>query len=219
MSYKQVLNRIKAYKKNIMTFSVVLMLISVVGLAMATFALFSDSVSTHNRIQAGSLEVGFFQTARYGVRLDEDGMFTQAPALEQPLDLKTLGLDQSIFSLDNICPGVYEEAVFEVRNYASTTAFHYGIILRDFSLIGSESARDQIAISVSDAEGVRIRFTLAEAGTSKEVDLGIMKRGDSVATFEVRVEFLDTDQNNEANSASVTFDLTLRAVQVTPDEI
>ena len=193
--------------------------LSVSVLLLTTYALFSDSAETHNRLQAGTLDIGLFETRMTGNALNAEGRFED---YSEPIDggrrdLETY--DGNVFEIQNACPGIWREGAFAVVNNDSSTAFTYSVTIVGVEAGAEDAAASQallseIMITVTDCEEKETSFSLSEAAgdEGKTVALGEMLSTDTEETFTIRAEFIDS---GTAQSGSVTFDIRVTAVQAT----
>lgn len=193
---------------------------SVSVLVFSTLALFTDTAETNNRIEAGTLEIGLYETALDGNRLNEEGRFESLPALTEAVDLETY--DGKLIEMESACPGMWREATLELRNAGSTTAFHYSVTICGVEAEGESSLAlyEQINVTVTDKSGQTTEFKLSEAASAdgKTVELGTMLANETAHTFKVKAEFEDSENNNLAKLGSVSFDIRVTATQVVPEE-
>ena len=189
-----------------------------------TFALFSDTDSVYNHLQAGTLSVTLKRT-----RLDKTfyvgGRDLKHEVNETVIDFtdKTT-LDRNIFDIlanEKIVPGCKYVATMQVENH-SDAPFGYWIAVKCSDETKDSSLAKQLWVTVESGDTKVEDFV----GNSLTVDdegrgcIGYVAFGEA-SSFTVTVEFLDSadsdtevDSNDLAQSESILFDLVVYAVQV-----
>lgn len=203
-------------KKRVLLISCSVIMLCICIIAGMSYALFTDSVSVGNHLQAGNLNVTLTRTnLKYSV-LNDDGELA-VTTVEEDLDLTTSNAN-NVFGIDSsdirIVPGSYFDADLEIKN-AGNTAFNYSVSIK---LLGdSTDLAEQLKVTVRDENGDVIDTQmLGDLANGMSIDTGKMKVGDTVQKFSVRVEFIDnTSINNDAQNDSAVFDLVVTAVQAT----
>lgn len=192
-----------------------------------TYALFSDDATVSNHLQAGTLEVSMTRTKLVKNALDEKGYLSETTD-EEPLTILPTTDDASVnlFGMDEndvIVPGCFYEATVEITNGGSV-AFNYYI-----EIVGSEDFDEawanQLAISLCllDEEGNEIEgkeavgYVGAEDITIGGSDnpVGVMEANATAQSFKIRLEFVDSNMNNDVQGKALTFDFVVHAVQLT----
>ena len=178
----------------------------------ATYALFSDTFTVNNHLQAGKLEVGLERIGYTTCTLGDDGTLTES---EDPSVVDLIDDGSTLFQMDTIVPGSWYEAELRVSNNGDV-AFDYGI-----RVLWNENAdatalqlalAGQIQITVTQGDTQKAQFMLDEA---EDVDLSAIMAGAAAQTFTVKAEFVDSESNNEAQDAALDFDLQVYATQKT----
>lgn len=211
-------------KKRVLLISCSVIMLCICIIAGMSYALFTDSVSVGNHLQAGNLNVTLTRTnLEYSV-LNAEGELAVKTVAED-LDLTTSSAN-NVFGIDStdirIVPGSYFDADLEIEN-AGNTAFNYSISIK---LLGdSTDLAEQLKVIVTHPNGTTTEKMLSELAGGLSIDTGKMKVGDTAQTFSVRVEFVDdgrpdtnpstTIVNNDAQGDSAVFDLIVTAVQAT----
>ena len=199
--------------------SAALMIMLSVSIAVAgTFALFSDSVTVTNHLQAGTLKVGLERTNLTVRALDDDGV------LQTTTNTNTISFaepnNSNIFDLNNklIAPGAYSEATMQIKNNGSV-AFVYSvkIQLKDGS---DEELASQVNVWVKIGNGEYVnKGTLSDfAPADYIVTAGNHVDKNATESFMVKLEFPGADSNNEAQAKQADFDLIVFAEQYVPTE-
>jgi predicted ribosomally synthesized peptide with SipW-like signal peptide len=188
-----------------------------------TFALFSDTDSVYNHLQAGTLSVTLKRT-----RLEKThyiggrGLTTEIN--ENVIDFTdNTSLDRNVFDIlatDKIVPGCKYVADMQIENHSDAT-FGYWIAIECSDETKDTSLAKQLRVTVESGD------TKAESfiGNSLTVDgdgrgyLGYVAIGEATS-FTVTVEFLDSadsdveiEPNDLAQGQNLRFDLVVYAVQ------
>ena len=189
-----------------------------------TFALFSDTDSVYNHLQAGTLSVTLKRTG-----LDKTfyvgGRDLKHEVNETVIDFtdKTT-LDRNIFDIlanEKIVPGCKYVATMQVENH-SDAPFGYWIAVKCSDETKDSSLAKQLWVTVESGD------TKVEDFVGNSLTVGDEGRGcigyvaiGGASSFTVTVEFLDSadsdtevDSNDLAQSESILFDLVVYAVQV-----
>lgn len=213
-------------KKRVLLVSCSVILLCICIIAGMSYALFTDSVSVGNHLQAGNLNVTLTRTnLEYSV-LNDDGEL-EVTTVAADLDLTT-STANNVFGIDStdirIVPGSYFDADLEIKN-AGNTAFTYSISIK---LLGTASdLAEQLKVIVTHPNGTTTEKMLSELAGGLSIDTGKMKVTDSAQNFSVRVEFVndvdynvglpveDQMHNNAAQDDAAVFDLVVTATQAT----
>lgn len=201
-----------------MLVAVLTMLLCLAVVAAGSYALFTDSVSLDNHLQAGRLDITLVRTSLEKTTLDEKGYLTTSNPDTRLVDFSktntenALGLDPT----EKIVPGSKYVASFEIQNN-SDVAFGYWIEIacRDKSL-GEELAK-QVKITVNTESAFIGEGLVVKASDSSYIEIIDVGGKDS---FTVTVEFIDSlsssnlDDNNLAKGQSIDFDIVVKALQV-----
>lgn len=189
-----------------------------------TFALFSDTDSVYNHLQAGTLSVTLKRTG-----LDKTfyvgGRDLKHEINDTVIDFtdKTT-LDRNIFDIlanEKIVPGCKYVATMQVENH-SDAPFGYWIAVKCSDETKDSSLAKQLWVTVESGD------TKVEDFVGNSLTVGDEGRGcigyvaiGGASSFTVTVEFLDSadsdtevDSNDLAQSESILFDLVVYAVQV-----
>lgn len=190
-----------------------------------TFALFSTSVNTEHYISTGELRIDVFQTSMTGNQINTDGTYGEYPGSDEEISLRDF--EGKVFDIQGAAPGIHRTGVFAVRDAGSSVAYDLHVTVSDVAAAGADAEAgaallEQVQVTVTaanegDAE-VSESFLLSEAADGYTVDLGRMLLPATEKQFTVKVEFLNTDDNNAAKSGSVAFAMSVTAVQVTPEQ-
>ena len=194
-----------------------------------TYALFTDTITVTNHLQAGTLEATLTRVTLTGNVIDGNGFLVDYEG-DENVDFSDPS-EENMFDLDNtnyIVPGMYRTAEMKLSNQ-STVAFAYWIeiVLTDPTLAEDIALSEQLEVTVTTANdevGVD-KKPIENAGTNKielgtqAAPIGIVTTGGS-QNFTVTVTFKDygtaeDNVNNNAKEANISFDMIVHAVQVT----
>lgn len=201
-------------RKRILITACSVILVCLCAVVGAVYALFSDSVSVNNHLQAGNLDVTLKRThLEYSV-LNGNGEL-ETVTDNSSLDL-TSATDDNVFGIDGsdvrIVPGSYFEAEMKLENTGSA-AFDYSVIIK---LDGSVNAlAEQLQVTVTRQGQEPVVKKLSELGDGLSIAVGKMSSDDAAQSFTVRIEFVSSDSNNDAQDLSASFDLVVEAIQAT----
>lgn len=177
----------------------------------ASYALFNETVSVGNHLQAGNLDADLTRTNLKYATLDTDGVLR---TYEDGDDVDFTGTtNKNIFGLtgeQKIVPGSYFEAEMNLSNNG-TVAFDYEV---EIKILGeSNKLAEQLQVTLTTANGTET-FALSEINGKYVVTEGRMYINSSTI-FTVKVEFVDSAANNDAQNQTCAFDLVVTAVQAT----
>jgi len=206
--------------------SMVAIVLSALLLVTGSYALFTDSVSVKNHLQAGTMKVQLWRVELQNTMLNDNGELEQQNPNTTSVNF-TEATNENVFGLvsgDTIVPGTQLKAKMELRN-ANTVAFKYYIEIVP-TKIDETTAYDadfweQLEVIV-DAEGNSYTKAVATDGKltigSETNALGPVNAGTAnaptAATFTITVNF-NEDAGNEVQDKKVAFDLIVYAVQAT----
>ena len=204
--------------------SVLMLLLCVAMVAAGTYALFTDRVDLHNHLSAGTLERTLERTSLTKWNLDNTTGFFVKDENKTVIDFSDPGL-RSIFDIgerDLIVPLSEYTAEMRITNN-SDVAFHYWIEIV-FDDAADLAIADQLYVTLTSVNG-KIEGYLSELGTgigSEENPISTIstEKEKNFETFTVSIKFDDLEDsvNNDAKSQSISFDLIVHAVQVTPED-
>jgi hypothetical protein len=199
------------YTKKILAISCVIIMLCTTIIVGASYALFNETISVGNHLQAGNLDADLTRTnLKYAV-LDTDGVLR---TYEDGEDADFTGTTtKNIFGLNGdskIVPGSYFEAEMNLANNGSV-AFDYDV---EIKLLGqSNELANQLQVTITTADGTKT-LKLAEIDGKLVISEGRLAMGNSL-DFTVKVEFIDGANNNDAQDQTCAFDLVVTAVQAT----
>ena len=198
------------YTKKILAISCVIIMLCTTLIVGASYALFNETISVGNHLQAGNLDADLTRTnLKYAV-LDTDGVLR---TYEDGNDVNFTGAtNENIFGLngDRIVPGSYFEAEMKLSNNG-TVAFDYEV---EIKLLGNSGEfANQLQVTVTSGNETET-LKLSEINGKLVITDGRMPIN-SNTTFTVKVEFIDSDNNNAAQNQTCAFDLVVTAVQAT----
>lgn len=201
-----------------------IVLICLTAIIGASYALFNQTISVGNHLQAGNLEANLTRTNLEYAILDSDGVLTKT-VVDTDVDF-TNKTKENIFGLDKdsrIVPGSYFEAEMQLANNG-TVAYDYSVEIHILSnsdegvnelakqlkvtfKVGEKEESHMLSELIEQASKTGGKYTIAEGRMPIE----------SNASFTVRVEFVLADNNNDAQDQACAFDLVISAVQATKD--
>lgn len=199
------------YTKRILAISCVIIMLCTTLIVGASYALFNETVSVGNHLQAGNLDADLTRTNLKYATLDTDGVLR---TYEDGDDVDFTGTtNKNIFGLtgeQKIVPGSYFEAEMNLSNNG-TVAFDYEV---EIKILGeSNELAEQLQVTLTTANGTET-FALSEINGKYVVTEGRMYINSSTI-FTVKVEFVDSAANNDAQNQTCAFDLVVTAVQAT----
>ena len=195
--------------------SVMTVVLCVTLVAGGSYALFSESVTMTNHLQAGTMDITLMRTELTAVSLDpstgllvkvQDGADVNfsAPTARSVFDMT----DQTL-----LVPGSFYQAEMLIANH-SDVSFGYWLEI----VFSDEEAlvlADQLKVTVTSAAGTkeaRLSESAGEIGNAS-APIGVLDKTQQ-AVFTVSIEFLDlTGENDAAKSQNLYFDVIVHAVQ------
>lgn len=199
------------YTKKILAISCVIIMLCTTIIVGASYALFNETISVGNHLQAGNLNADLTRTNLKYAALDANGVLQ---TYEDGDDVDFTGTtNKNIFGLTNdqkIVPGSYFEAEMNLSNNG-TVAFDYEV---EIKILGeSNKLAEQLKVTVTTATGTKT-LMLSEINGKLVISEGRMSINSS-SSFTVKVEFVDVAANNDAQAQTCAFDLVVTAVQAT----
>ncbi len=198
--------------------SILILCFSAILVVGATFALFTDSVTVNNHLQAGNLKVDLYRTAYTENALNAEGFLEEK--IVQPQnnviddnDVNLRGNEVKwLFEVQNAVPQSYYQATLDLIN-KGTVALEYSmhIVLNEGE---TTDLVKQIQITVSYENSQVKSFMLSDCANN-QIDLGVLTKGQT-GRFSVKAEFInDNDVNNDAMDETVKFHVQVFATQKT----
>lgn len=227
--------------KRALLISTTVILLCVTVIAGVTWALFTDTRTVVNHMEAGDLTITLTRTELTKTTLDSDGLLATT-VVQKPTDEEvdfTEPSDENIFGLtegERLVPGSKFVATMKVQNQ-SDVAFNYWIRIVCKGEDAAKALAQQTAITIYrdlngdgeidlETEAVTVDRTISsgvEDGNEQNF-VGLITKGES-DRFVIAVEFLDkgfhfedgvlSSENNAAQTQDVEFDLIVYAVQAT----
>lgn len=200
--------------------SMVAIVLCALLLVVGSYALFTDTVTVKNHLQAGTMKATLTRVQLDVTKLDENGVLKTYDPDMTPVDF-TSSTEKNVFGLtgtEKIAPKTKLAATMSLSN-TSDVAFTYYIKIQQTEIqAGTPSDAkllEQLQVTVTvDGTTKSDSQTLADGvqvGAENDV-IGTVKIGET-ATFTVTVEFLNLTNNNDAQGKQVAFDLIVYAVQ------
>lgn len=217
------------------TMTVMLCVLIITG---ATFALFTDSVNLTNHLVAGKLDVQLVRTKLDWMSINSNG-YLEKHSNTTETDLSNI-TTTNVFGLTNetyIAPTAYYEATLKLKNNGNV-AFNYSVTFKLNATATEKAANEallkQLVVTIKDStdttvvNGVSLydiidqNIPVESVASSQVLDNTKL----TSPTFKVRVEFKDdgrptsanpeTFVNNNAMTQQAKFDLVVTAVQAAP---
>ena len=177
----------------------------------AAFALFSDQVTVHNRLDAGTLKIGLTRVGYRAVIADDTGAFT---TVTDDTEADLTEYSGSLFDMNKAIPGANISVDMEITNLGDVT-FDYGLRMiwddEDATEVQKEFAR-QIKVTISQGQTEKAIFALFDG---QDIAIGELAAGETSQVFTVKAEFVNDDNNNYVQGAGLEFDLQVYAMQKT----
>ena len=211
-----------ANRKRALITSAAVILLSLAIISGMTWALFTDTQTVSNHLQAGDLKITLKRTELTKTTLDASGYLTTLPTDTTPVEF-TNPNDDNVFGIgtnEKIVPGTKFVAKMQIENH-SDVAFGYWVEIVCKDKTAGEDLAKQLKVTVNTgsdksgfvADGLTVKG--ANDGNVGELAIG------ATANFTVTVEFLDSEiadniaDNDLAQTQELYFDLVVHAVQVT----
>ena len=208
-------------KKALLVSTAIILLCMTIIVGM-TWALFTDTKTVSNHLQAGDLSITLKRTELTKTTLNAQGkLVTSAPDtttknFSNPTDENVFGIVEG----EKIVPGTKYQASMQIENH-SDVAFGYWIeIVCTDKTNGADLAKQlKVTVNMGADASASVNDGLTVGSSSNYVGELII---DATAEFTVTVEFLDSfvaenniDHNDLAQGESLSFDLVVHAVQAT----
>lgn len=180
-----------------------------------TFALFTDTTSIKNHLQAGTLDATLKRTHLEYTVLDDSGKLEKITNSET-VDF-TGSVDDNVFGIESedvkIVPGSYFKAQMQIAN-GGNVAFTYNVGIK---LVGESNALvNQLQVIVTHPDGHKTTKLLGEMANGFRINVDKMLNGANPHNFGIEIRFVDdTAINNAAQTKLAVFDLVVTAVQAT----
>lgn len=210
-------------KKRSILMSVLTLMLCLALVAGGTYALFTDSATIQNHLQAGTLDVKLTRVELVKTTLDGKGFLVKGDPNTERVDFSEK-INRNLFDITNtekIVPGTKYEAKLELKN-ESDVAFGFWIDVVCTDKTKGEDLAKQLKVTVlSDEHYAYVGDGLTVKGDSSDY-IDVLAIGDTV-TFTVIVEFVDSHVDNTigpndlAQGEEIHFDLIVSAVQVTKE--
>lgn len=205
--------------------SMVAIVLCALLLVTGSYALFTDSVSIKNHLQAGTMKVQLWRVGLQNKMLNDNGVLEPQTPNTTPVNF-TEATNENVFGLvdgDTIVPETELKATMELRN-ANTVAFNYYITIAptkiDATTESDATFWSQLEVSVvangvtyGDADVVNGVLCIGSATSPLGPVYAGTETQPTTAQFDVNVKFKDLSNNNDAQGKKVAFDLVVYAVQ------
>lgn len=208
-------------KRTLLVSSAVILLCMTIIVGM-TFALFTDTKTVKNHLQAGDLSITLTRTRLTKTTLDASGYLVTSDPDTTPLNFSQ-PTDENVFGItenEKIVPGTKFTAKMKIANN-SDVAFGYWIEIVCTDQSRGEDLAKQLVITVDDSENSYLANGLKIGGPDAYIE--VLEIGED-SEFVISVEFEDkgfrfengvlTSGNDVAQGEDLTFDLIVYAVQI-----
>ena len=202
--------------------SCLVILLNVALIVGVTWALFTDTQTVSNHLQAGDLSITLKRTELTKTTLNADGYLVELPTdttvvnFSNPTDVNVFGLGEK----EKIVPGSKFVAKMDIANN-SDVAFGYWIEIVCTDKENGANLAKQLKVTVNTGSDASAFVNDGLTVKGEDGYIGELGIGDTAA-FTVTVEFLDSFvaeneiENNEfAKGENLSFDLVVHAVQAT----
>lgn len=221
-------------RKRALLVSSSVMLLCITIIVGMTWALFTDTVTVKNHLQAGDLNITLERTKLETYSIDTATGYLASTTNNDVVNFSD-STDKNVFGLttgSKIVPCSSYTATMQISNNTaavlsnkqnSDVAYKYWIEVKlDVSGLEEKDIKalkldEQLKITVSSKELAVPQSKLLSEGLtvgSSTAPIGRLTVGDS-DTFTVKMEFVDGANNNAAKAQNLTFDLIVHAVQET----
>lgn len=227
-------------RKRVLLMSASMILLCMCVIVGATYALFTDSVTVKNHLQAGNLDLKFERTGLEYTVLDDSGLMVKKVYTDVVDFTETNTAGANIFGIVDdslIVPGSYVKADLKIshdldgdENGDSNVAFDYQVYIA-LSAESDPALADQLYVTITNANGddvvksVKLSsdwFNSASDGYYQVLS-GKRVTVNTEETFTIKVEFrnvLDNGAtNNLAEDQEVKFDVIVEAQQSTAEPV
>ena len=197
-------------------------MLCIVALIAGTYALWTDSVTVSNHLEAGTLSLKLERVGLTKVVLDSDGYLTEQTFTEEEAyaDL-TDASEVNVFGIEaneKIVPGAsYQATLVLSQGEDNAVAFTYRVIVKLNGESNALAKQMQVFVGTDGGE-LEVKGTLADYGSEDGgviVSAQTMAKTDSAKTITVKIAFVDQTDNNLAKNQTVDFDLMIEAEQKT----
>lgn len=201
-------------KKKIFALVTALAVCCLVLLIGGTYALYEETISTRNHLAAGTLTASLVRQKLTSVTLGSNG-YLETTVDDTDKDF-TADTSENIFDVSaekSVAPGSSFTVDMAIKNNGNV-AFYYYVEVYFNSVISDETFASMLKLSVETEKNVK-RETFIKDGLTlgeDEFGLGTVEVG-GTENFTVKLEFVDSANNNKAEGKFVQFDLRVHAVQ------
>lgn len=207
-------------KRRILLISCAVILLCMCIIAGMSYALFSDSRTIQNHLQAGNLSITLTRTNLEYCTLDDTTGRMTLKTNSNSLVLSGQNTGNVFGINDNtlLAPTSYFDAELKIKN-GGNVAFSYSVTIHMNG--ASNPLAEQLIVKVytieNGSETIVGEKKLSELAGGMSITAGHMDKNAEAQTFHVRVEFPDLENitNNLAQDKTADFDLIVTAVQDT----
>lgn len=205
----------------VVLFACIAILLCMTLITAGTYALFTDSATVNNHLEAGSLDITLVRTNLKKTVLDETtGYLKELDEDKTVVDFSKAN-SENLFGLqdgEKTVPGCKYIADMKISN-DSSVAFGYWVEIKclDGSSIDlSKQLKVTVVLNENDQKESNVYDGLKVGSESKFI--GVLEKNEKAETFSIIVEFIDSDNNNLSMDKNAYFDVVVYAVQVTEEK-
>ena len=197
-------------------------MLCIVALIAGTYAIWTDSVTVSNHLEAGTLSLKLERVGLTKVVLDSDGYLAEQTFTEEEAyaDL-TDASEVNVFGIEaneKIVPGAsYQATLVLSQGEDNAVAFTYRVIVKLNGESNALAKQMQVFVGTDGGE-LEAKGTLADYGSEDGeviVSAQTMTKTDSAKIITVKIAFADRTDNNLAQNLTADFDLIVKAEQKT----
>ncbi|MBE6632788.1 MAG: hypothetical protein E7620_00435 [Ruminococcaceae bacterium] len=215
-------------KTKTLLLSTMTLMLCVLLISTATFALYSQRTTISNHLEAGKLEVGLWRTGIKQYTLNSQGYLeeivrgeTEKTPSEKPVFQDFTGkVDDNFFgltaeNLKAVVPGAWFESTLRIAN-GGDVAFRYDVTFEGVN--GTDELLKKVDVIVTpcdkdgNATGASVTRTMFELESDGKTISYLMGAGTAEQYLTVRVAFSQTI-TTELDDGGVSFDLVIEATQ------
>lgn len=195
----------------IISISMATTMVALVVLVVGSYSLFTGDLKLKNHLEAGELKLELYRTGLTWNEINDEG-FLEEYEDDELINVKDLEniFDSSTTNSKYFIPGSYYEANMRLVN-AGDVAFDYYIEIILKGEVNKLSEQLEITFIMNDTV---ITKKLSEGlllGSSAEPIGQSLTEG--ILDFKLKIEFINGNNNNEAQSLDADFDFIVYAVQ------
>lgn len=204
-------------KTKILLFSCAAILLCICVVVGILYSLFTDSVEIKHHLSANNLDAVLERTYLTYRVPDSNGFLAEYLNPEIVDFSRTTQDENNIFGLGQdvpVVPGCYYESQLSVTNKGSVS-FTYDVKIDFNSTESAANLANQLLVTVSTADGTKLIDSkpLSSVDLDAPIFSGELYPDAPAHEFAVRIDFINSEDNNNAQNEFVYFDLYVSAVQ------